>query len=341
MAIQFMDNFKQYGGDVSKMLDGLPWANLYAGLSNDPDPGSTGKVLRVENWAILALPNPSQQIGCGQRLYMPSLPTTSRQPEFVFVNSGTALYTFIVAPNGALEFRRGDRSGALVATTTVPVLAPNSWFHLEFFVNTATGAYEARIEGVTVLSGTDSFGGRPTSAINIVQWASQGISITFWIKDFIVWDKTGSVNNDFIGSVTIYNLPVNSDVSSGWTKSSGTSDYQLLDEGDGTPVNDADFISAGFGPFPAPSIMGMQDLPATVVTVKAVQTMVRAKKSDGGDGSLVVSLKSGASTANGSTKALTTAYKYWFDIQQLDPATGALWSPLAVNASTIQLNRTL
>lgn len=341
MAIQFMDNFRQYGGDTSKMLDGLPWGSLYAGLANDPDAGATGKVLQVENWAILALPNPSQQIGVGQRLWMPSLPATSRQPEFVYVNGSTALYTYIVATNGALELRRGDRTGPLVATTTVPVLAPNSWFHLELFVNTNTGAYEARIEGVTVLSGTDPSGSRPTSPVTIVQWASQGISITFYIKDFIVWDKTGSVNNDFIGTVTIYNLPVNSDVSSGWTKSSGTSDYQLLDEGDGTPVNDADFISAGFGPFPAPSIMGMTDLPATVVTVKAVQTMVRAKKSDGGDGTLVVSLKSGASTANGSAKALTTASKYWFDVQQFDPATGALWSPLAVNSAQLQLNRTL
>lgn len=341
MAIQFMDNFKQYGGDISKMLDGLPWGSFYAGLSDDPDPGSSGKVLQVENWAILALPTPSQQIGVGQRLYMPNLPTTSRQPEFVYVNSGTALYTYIVAPNGALELHRGDRTGALVATTTVPVLAPNSWFHLELFVNTATGAYEARIEGVTVLSGTDTNVSRPTSAINIVQWASQGISITFYIKDFIVWDTSGSVNNTFLGTVTIYNLPVNSDVSSGWTKSSGTSDYQLLDEGDGTPVNDTDYISAGTGPLPAASIMGMTDLPATVVTVKAVQTVVRAKKSDGGDANLVVSLKSGASTAAGSTKAVTTASKYWFDVQQLDPATGALWSPLAVNSAQVKIDRTL
>lgn len=224
----------------------------------------------------------------------------------------------------------------MVASTTNPVVAPQSWYHLEFYVEVNTGVYEIRVEGITVLSGTHS--GHPTGqSIASAGWYSQGVSIDFYVKDWVNWDTTGSNNNTFIGPVTIYSLTVDSDVSNGWTTSSGSSAYALLDE---TPPNDADYIQAGSGPLPAACVMGFENLPATVVSVKALQINVRAKKNDGGAAVLKTSAVSGSSTSPGGDKSVTTAFKYWFDIHELDPATGALWSPLAVNSANIKLDRT-
>lgn len=43
----------------------------------------------------------------------------------------------------------------------------------------------------------------------------------------------------------------------------------------------------------------------------------------------------------GADHSITTAFKYWWDISELDPDTGTLWNPIAVNSATIKVNRTI
>jgi hypothetical protein len=157
------------------------------------------------------------------------------------------------------------------------------------------------------------------------------------MKDLVFWDGSGSSNNSFLGPVAVYTLKVNGDVSSGWTTSTGTTQYTLLDE---TTPDDTDYISADTT-LPAAAIFDMEDLGPDIVGVRGIQTMVRAKKSDGGDATLQVSLKSGASIDLGSTHNVTTSMKYWFDISEFDPATGSAWDPIAVNAAKLKVDRTV
>jgi len=348
MSIQFMDNFQFYGTSTSNMLDGLPWSAVIGSLTTDPDPNASGNVLRLSSSANnsnttdtrLSLPSVTDKVGCGMRFYMGSLPSSSGVRPVVLGYrdlSNSKIYDWIIETNGSLSLYEG--SGTLIATTTNPVMAPRSWFHYEFYVDLGAGTYEARIEGVTVLSGSGL-----TSLQNVYlvgmsprQNLNSNTSSQDYIKDFILWDASGSNNNTFLGPVAVFLLKVNSDVSSGWTRSTGITDYQLLDE---TAPDDADYISANSTP-PAASIMTLEDLGSEIVGVRGLQMMARAKKSDGGDATLQLSMLSGAAEDLGATHAVTTGYKYWWDISELDPDTGSLWDPLAVNDAMIKINRTV
>lgn len=59
-----------------------------------------------------------------------------------------------------------------------------------------------------------------------------------------------------------------------------------------------------------------------------------------GDGSLQVSLISGASTGTGTDRALDTDYAYGTDIFETDPQGAGAWTPSRVNALQLQLSRT-
>lgn len=348
MSIQFMDNFQFYGTSTARMLDGLPWSDISGSLDTDPDPNASGRVLRVTSSSNnsntldtrLALPSVTSKLGTALRFYMNTLPGTSGTRPVILgyrTLANAKIYDWIIETNGSLSLY--DGAGTLIATTTNPVMAPKSWFHYEFYIDLTAGTYEARIEGVTVLSGSGL-----TSLQNIYllgfssrQAFSDNSNALNYMKDFVIWDASGSNNNTFIGTVTVFLLLVDGDVSSGWTKSTGSADFSLLDE---TTPNDADYISADSTP-PAASIMTLQDLSNEVVGVRGLQTMVRAKKSDGGDATLVVSMQSNGVDDAGSNKAVTTGFKYWFDISELDPNTGSLWDPLAVNAAYLKINRTV
>lgn len=349
MSIQYMDNFQFYGTNTTYMLDGLPWSSISGSLVADPDTSASGNVLRVTASnnnsntldTRLSLPTVTTKVGNAFRFYMDVLPTgNGTRPSILAYRSlaNAKLYDWIIEPNGSLSLY--NTSGTLIATTTNPVMAPKSWFHYEFYIDLTAGTYEARIEGVTVLSGT-GLTPVPTSIYLLGYSARQDFTSNSnaknYMKDFVVWDGSGSVNNSFLGSVTVFLLKVNGDVSSGWTRSSGSTDYGLLNE---TTPDDTGYISAGTS-LPAASFMTLEDLGASVVGVRGLQTMARAQKSDGGDATLVVSLKSATNTDAGANHQVTTGFKYWFDLSELDPDTGTFWAPLAVNAAEIKLDRTV
>lgn len=350
--IQFMDNFSFYGTDTGNMLDGLPWADIAGTLVADPDVGSTGNVLRVMNDGStnnnyedtrIALPTPANVVGCTFRFYMASLPASNGlRPTLCSYRlfDNVPKVDFLVEPNGSLSAYNNNGSGtlSLIATTGSPVMAPNSWFHYEFKLNATTGAFEVRIEGFEVLTGTaTALGGNIAILGMSSRQAGNTNPAANYMKDFIVWDGTGSQNNNFIGTVAVYMLMPNTDVTNGWALSTGTSWYQLVDEE--TP-DDTDYVSAD-DTLPAACVMGFEDLPSDIVAVRAIETLVRAKKTDGGDAQLNVSLVSNAVETAGTDHPLTTAYKYWLDISELDPDTAATWDPIAVNDAYISLDRVL
>jgi hypothetical protein len=109
---------------------------------------------------------------------------------------------------------------------------------------------------------------------------------------------------------------------------------------DGRP-NDLTFVAADDTP-PAPSQFFMSNLPPDVTSVRGLISIVRARKVDGGDGNLQVSMTpNGTNYALGLDRPMTTAATYWSDISQLSPVTSAPWTPTEVDAVRLRLNRTL
>ena len=68
---------------------------------------------------------------------------------------------------------------------------------------------------------------------------------------------------------------------------------------------------------------------------------MRARKSDGGDGNIQTGLISGGAEVDGSNRPITTAFTYYEDVFEIDPANAAPWTPASADAATFKINRTV
>lgn len=348
MAIVFMDNFSQYGDDETNLLDGLYAEAGAVTLSNDPDGLSGGKVILKGATAFsgtfrYVLPSTQTTVGLAFRIWMANLPTGSNNEW----NQICYFWDTAIASHVAIQV---NRSGYLRAVypggtteTSIPRITAAAWHHLEIKVvcDNASGSVEIRQNGTQVLSvtGVDTQTGT-TSTIGNVGFSHDGAGTSdaqMYFKDFIVWDGTGSSNNDFLGDCQVVALLPTSDDSFNWTPSTGTTGYNLIDE---TTPNDADYISAASAAV-ASSTFNLSDLDDEVVVVKGLMTVARQLKTDGGAAQSQVNLISGASTDLGADRSITVAATYWTDISELDPATAAAWTPIAVNNVKLEIDRTV
>lgn len=363
MSLLHADNFNYYGvgGTTSdttlrnNMLDGV-YAELGANTAPavDPDGITSDSCLRLStgnNTGFIrwVLPAAQATVGMAQRLWLETIPAvTNTEPRIEWRNASNGLIGYIwVNTVGGISWKNGGADGSAStadASTTGPVLTASGWYHIEAKLVCSTGGsgtLEVRVEGVTVLSVTGITTSDATCAqVRPRNWTNGAQNaVTAYLKDFVVWDGAGSQNNDFLGSVIVYELFTTADTTfgTGWT-STGANAYGVLDN---NPPNDGvDYISADSTP-PAAAVFAMSNLPADVSSVKGLITRVRAAKSDGGDGQLQVSLRSSGVDDAGTDRAITVAQTYWSDVSELDPNTAAAWTPGAVDAASLVIDRTL
>lgn len=348
MTIQGMDNFSIYGTTAALLLNGIYAEASSTSLVADPDGVSPGRVLRLgfpaAGQGILRFPMPDgadDTVGVALRLWLDRLPDTSdMHPTMISWRSGAnvGLFSIDVSTTGQLQLRTGNYNGAIVATTPGPVITANGWWHIEArLFSDATGNIEVRVEGIPVIDYDADTSAAVCAQVSVINDPTGGgAGVIMYIKDYVVWNGAGTYNNDFLGSVLVHSLAPVSDVQLNWTPSTGATGWPILDN---VPPNDAQYISAGT-PAPNPYICEVSDLPIEVTSVKALMSVVRARKTDGGDGSLQVSAISQGDIVSGANRPITTAMTYWRDVFETDPDTGLPWSPAAVNLVQLQLDRT-
>jgi hypothetical protein len=347
MAILFADDFKGYGTNPAFLLNGL-YAQAGVGLVTDPDTNASGVVMQAQingiNGTALRRVFPSNYTTAGAafRLWLAALPiTTAQTPAFLFSDASNVEQFYIsITTTGAMQVRLGAAYGTVLATTSGPVLVANAWNHIEFkaVASATVGTIEIRVNGVPVAVFTTLNTGTQYSQFRIDKPNSVGATLDFYVKDLVVWNSTGSSNNNFLGTVSVVGMTPSSDISLNWTPSTGTTGWNLLDNS--PPLDGTEYITAPF-PAPSPASFNLTDLPANVTSVRAMITQVRARKVDGGDGNIQASLLSGAATANGADRPITTAFTYYEDVFEVDPNTSAAWTPSAANAARLKINRTV
>jgi len=362
--LQWCDDFNSYGSNVAYMVQGLyAQAGHTTGgtgsdvaLVTDPDPLYSNKVFRFDAnpyggggaYSLIRknLDNPHLTVGVAIRVYLPTLPSSNGYGPYPIVwcdSSNNILAALRINTDGSVSVNSGSFYGTTLGTSDPNKIVAGSWIHIEakLHMDAAAGTLEVRIEGIPVINLT----GLALSATNIgiIQVAldptSTSAAETYYVKDFVTWNGAGTENNDFLGSVSVTALTPDSDVATaGWTLSTGTDGYALIDE---TPPNDdTDYIEAPDPP-PAQSEFGLSNLPANVSSVKGLMTLLRASKTDGGDGQMQVGMKSAGTENNGTDRAIASSYTYYYDFFETDPDTGVAWLPGAVDAATITLDRTL
>lgn len=347
MTAIYYDNFDAYGANINFMLDGVAAGINGCSLVADPDPLASGNVLSVvssltSNSLTVVMPVARAGVGIATRVWMPALPVDANEGagcEWRDAGNNTIL-AWRTNTIGGIDVRSSLSGGVIYASTPGPVVTAHAWYHVEakavFGVNTCT--VEIRVEGVVVLTATFAVAG--TLTCQIVGWGTASFNLrTNQFKDIVIWDTTGALNNNFLGSVVVKAMNPNSDVVvGGWVPSVAGPSYAMLD--DRPPVDGTDYLSSAV-PVTTPVRVGMTDLPADVTSVRALRTLVRARKIDGGDGNMQVSLVSGASTGAGANRPITAAFTYWSDMFETDPATAAAWALAAANAAVLKIDRTV
>ena len=127
-------------------------------------------------------------------------------------------------------------------------------------------------------------------------------------------------------------LPPSADTATeDWTPSTGTNSAALLDE---IPMNnDTDYVSSAT--VGHKDLFDMTNLGTTPTTIDGVQTVLAARKDDAATRDVRTNFKSGTTTVNGTTRAMSAGYVISSDLYLLDPDTGAAWTAAGVNASQL------
>lgn len=243
-----------YGTDKAKMLNGI-WAAhegvvgliVFLQIVNDPDPaiGALGCVLRFNIsggaggagaiGARFTYPAAVVTAGLAFRVWLSEYPVGNTE-------RGNPLWWFRTAANGNVCYFRIGASGQILAYNSAGTLlgesAPatvvaNAYNHIETKAlrDAAAGTIEVRVNGAPKLElDTLALGATNFANIMIGQDLNDSTAnpIEIYYKDIVFWDGLGTYANDFQGSVAVWDLYADADVSLNWDPSVGALGYPLI-----------------------------------------------------------------------------------------------------------------
>ena len=237
-----------------------------------------------------------------------------------------------LAYNGNGTFTVSRNGTTFGATPTTPNLgiAGNTWYYLEFdyLCDDSTGAYELKVNGVTVASGTGDSRNGGTGVLNtlVIVTPTGGVAVLDWDDMYMASGSTS-----FQGDCRVITAVPNSDgASAQWTPSTGTAHYAVVDE---IPQNgDTDYVSS--------ATVGHRDtygMPALGVTGTVVGVMVQAmaRKDDAGTRTLALPVRSGGTDYVDAGQPLVSTYTPIKRLLLTDPDTGSAWTVGGVNAAEV------
>lgn len=373
MSLIHMDDFNGYGraafdsGAADLLLAGIYAgftapnqisATVSPGLVADPDGISTPTVIQCgpagqnQDLAVrYVFPSGvAQTVGVAYRVWFEQLPANGNNGIAILSDVSGYSLMLCVTSTGRLQIRNGFY-GTIVATSNLPAITANGWWHIEFkfFNDATTGTIEVRVEGVPVpglvLTGLNTAQYGAYAQVALMQsGAGGGASHTYYIKDFAVWNGNGTNVNNFVGTCIINAHELLSDFQLGWTPFGGTKGFEILSN---DPPLISKYLYAEQNPFPNPYQGVLSPMPPDVVTVKACLVRYMAGKNDGGDGSvqsgMIASANTAPETVLGTERPISVAQTFRQDIFPLNPVTNTAWLPSNFDDGNVlvQLDRTV
>ena len=218
-------------------------------------------------------------------------------------------------------------NNTLLAESPAVTYRGKQWCYIEIKITFGNpGSYEIRVNTRTVMSGTGRTTSTDNNYANWVGWHGQNGD---WIDDLYICDDTGTQNNDFLGDIKVVTILPNADGSNtGWTPSSGTSHYSLVNE---TPAND-DTNYLYTSTVGATDTENFQDITLTG-SIRGILQLACIRKDDAGARSACLVCRVGTTDYEGPEVSLGTSYTYLKQIRETNPATGAPWTVADINAA--------
>jgi hypothetical protein len=351
MTLLWMDGFDHYG--TSSNVDGY---GVYASATGTIS--TTQKRTGSYSWSMSnsgslrrVFPTVQSSVGIGFAIYLTDLPQTSSyvMPLKIIGESGNGQCFLTINNSGVLALWAGTGTGGAsqgtkIAETASPVITTGSWAHIEiyFVPNGASSTAEVRLNLATVINetfqeGSTSGGEQSSTTTAAMSMAHGGVLGNVYIDDLFAWNAEGSFNNDFIGDKRVHTMMPTADTATAdWLKNSGSVGYDRINEIG--PDGDTSYIYSSTST--NASQFAIANMPADTGAIAALQTYRGTRKTDSGTCNVQTTIVSGAYTTSGTSAALTTAYQYYQDVFETDPATGALWTKSGVDGAEVRVTRT-
>lgn len=239
-----------------------------------------------------------------------------------------------VGYNVSNNFLTVIRGGSVIATSTYAAPVGSGPHFIEFkvtFATGATGSYELRVNGATILSGTSVITASGTAAANQVSLHNYagGFNHQANYDDFYLCDNSGTDNNDFLGDCrSCAQLPAAAGTYSQFTPNAAGANYTKVNEtaadDDTTYVADATVGDKDTYP--------VADLPVSTGSIFGVTTIIRAKKDDAGFRKVAPYVLQGT-PAQGTSVAIADDYQNFRQVYERNPVTTNPWTVADINTN--------
>lgn len=234
--------------------------------------------------------------------------------------------------SGKLIFWRGTNANILGTGTTTLVSLTDNYIEVKFNVASTGANVTVRLNGVNEIVLTNQ-NTQNTANANWMGWSTAQTpgGTTYKYDDMYLLDTSGPAPlNDFLGIVRVETLFPSANSSVTWTPNASTNVSRVQEttmDSDTTynataTLNNVDLFTHG----------SLGSTPNTIFCGK-VQSFVR--KEDVAIHTVRTKLVSGATTANGTSRGITTIYQAQEDYYPTDPNTALAWTGANVNGTTI------
>jgi hypothetical protein len=337
MAILLMDGFDPYNGVGTLTGARTKWVIWGSSGATGMTTGrfSSGQAIRFDQGGVGATEALARTFAAQSTLsggFAIKQNTAFAAHVFWLYSGSTPMVGLFLNSNGALT---AGRYTALTTATTVGSSSPvntivnGAWHYItwEVVISDTVGVFNVYVDSVQVISASaaDTRNGTPTTVDTIAIGNSNLVPSTFQIDfdDLYVSDTSSTP-----GERRIETLYPTSDIAQGWSRSTGSANFSLVDEA--TVNGDTDYVFASA--LNTVDTYGFGDLSATPTNIDAVQMNTFAYKTDATARSIGLQVISGGTTSTGPDYSMTASYAKQERLLLTDPDTSAAWTASAVNA---------
>lgn len=230
-----------------------------------------------------------------------------------------------VLANGSIQVWRGNSFGTnVLGTTDADIISSDVWHHIgvEVTRSASTGTVNVYVDGVQQLALTGvNTGSTNWDLVNLCKYNAECLVDDLYIVDAATW----------LGEARVSPLAVTADTAQAdFTPSTGSDNYACVDD---IPPNLTDYVSSST--VGNKDLYEIADLSYTPVNILGVKITSYASKDDITTRTARNIIKSGATSANGATNALSNTPRFVEDIWETDPNTGVAWIKSGVDALEI------
>jgi hypothetical protein len=223
-------------------------------------------------------------------------------------------------------------SGVLSTGTTT--LSASTWYYIEvkILVDNSAGIFDCLLNGVSEFTFSGDTQGQSTNSVSFFRFTGTSGA---YLDDLYILNNDGSVNNTYLGEVVINRLAQTGDSSVAFTRNTGATNYEAIDDMLGAPDDATTYVYA--------TTSGTKDEytlsnTASANTIYGVKVNTRAQKDDVNPKSFKNGIKTGA-TDQQVTHSLGIGYANYIDIFETSDGGTTLWTPTTLDAavSTIEV----